>query len=990
MRIEAINDTADYEKDSPAITIDVLKNDHGSNLHLLFVWAESGEVSITADGKISYKAHPWAEDSDVIHYWVGDGIQEAEGLVNVDILEAEETPLGPSQPGNGTEPPIPLDVVNDAAVYEMDAEPITIDVLANDQGSGLRITGVWAEAGSVHITDDGQLSYTAYDWADGSDVIHYWVGDENFNEAEGLVTVEILGPGVTQPETGNPGNGEDPGTPSPIAAVTDTAEYEIGAEAITIDVLANDEGSNLRITGVWAEAGSVHITDDGQLSYTAYDWADGNDIIHYWIADDTSQEVEGIVHVNVTGEQGSGSGSETPFPPTNSPVFTPVDWGQPPASAAGAPSLGINLGDVSDWSVLQPFLDVFKLSRPWMTGRDYSQWDTQGTLDLDESGWIVSLPDYDPDAPQTTGDGSAYDYVHTIIFTNDHDNPTNYEDGRYVIRYDGEGTLEVENATIVSQEDGRIVIDYDDSVAYVRLKLLSTDPNNTGNYIRNIEVVKEEYEALLDAGEIFHPRFLETVDDFRAFRFMDWMSTNIHVTEMQDRDFITDWSDRNSPDDARWVGGDGIPVEILVELANKAGIDPWFTFQFGASDEYMVNFATYVRDNLDPDLHAYFEYSNEVWNFSFAQAQLAHTLGQELLGSDVPDAWRQYYGIQASNMANILDTVYNNDPGDQMSKVFGGFIGDSHGAELAALLAPDWVAMGGDRPIDAGFDVYAVTGYFGVFSGETWDVTQPDGSVVTEPVIQQFIDAGEQGIVDFINYLRTGEGLVNPNTGEPEPYHDHLMNLRNWFSYHYQVAEQYGMELVGYEGGQHLSPFFETSSNQEVVDFLVAAQHHPDMAFVYEDMLSYWREAGGTLMVLFNSHDIDDRWGSWGLWNDMWEDHSVKGDAAINFSQNETPWWGDARGTNTFADNLTVIGREGDETLTGGAGDDFFYDLSTSVGIIEGGDGHDRVLLDGTHDEIDVSYQTDGTVLVILPSGREYIMNSVEQLQFSNGLIVDI
>ena len=48
--------------------------------------------------------------------------------------------------------------------------------------------------------------------------------------------------------------------------------------------------------------------------------------------------------------------------------------------------------------------------------------------------------------------------------------------------------------------------------------------------------------------------------------------------------------------------------------------DIWINVPVAASDDYVRELALLLRDNLDPNLHIYVEYSNEVWNWDFSQA----------------------------------------------------------------------------------------------------------------------------------------------------------------------------------------------------------------------------------------------------------------------------------------------------------------------------------------------------------------------------------
>ena len=56
-------------------------------------------------------------------------------------------------------------------------------------------------------------------------------------------------------------------------------------------------------------------------------------------------------------------------------------------------AFGTNLATVADWSSEYVFTDAFKMSRNWLTQAD-GVWDTkeQGKLDLDDNGWVKSLP----------------------------------------------------------------------------------------------------------------------------------------------------------------------------------------------------------------------------------------------------------------------------------------------------------------------------------------------------------------------------------------------------------------------------------------------------------------------------------------------------------------------------------------------------------------------------------------------------------------------
>lgn len=103
---------------------------------------------------------------------------------------------------------------------------------------------------------------------------------------------------------------------------------------------------------------------------------------------------------------------------------------------------------------------------------------------------------------------------------------------------------------------------------------------------------------------------------------------------------IQTWEDRPRMEDATWTSW-GVPAEVMIDLSNQIGADPWFTMPHMADDAYVSNFATLVRDRLHPRLKAYVEYSNEVWNFIFPQAQWAGAQAEAMWGPS-ETGWIQF------------------------------------------------------------------------------------------------------------------------------------------------------------------------------------------------------------------------------------------------------------------------------------------------------------------------------------------------------------
>ncbi len=403
------------------------------------------------------------------------------------------------------------------------------------------------------------------------------------------------------------------------------------------------------------------------------------------------------------GETYFGSTAERAAARIGEVAAAPPPGGQAALQGLDDPSLSYNLAGIVDYSAQMPFLDVMKMSRPWLGhengqygGLEYDEMVEMGLLD--ENGYPTSMPD------GVTHIEALWDWENSA------DDPglAQSRSGTYVITWEGEGELFFSGSgEIISQEDNQIVFS-NPTGGFMYLGIRSTDPNGTGDYIRDISVVKEEHVELHEAGAVFNPDWLELVNDSRQFRFMDWMNTN--------NSDVVDWEERKTVDSATWEGGSSVPVEVLVQLANEAGVDPWFTFPHGASDEYIAEFTAYVRDNLDPNLTATFELSNEAWNWIFEQTHYFNEQASEMWGDTMygfPDLYSAY-AKRAVEMAQIVEGVFEGEPDARMQTTLGMFTG-YYDVNDRILNAPSWRDSGDPNyvPPHEVFDTIAVTSYFG-------------------------------------------------------------------------------------------------------------------------------------------------------------------------------------------------------------------------------------------------------------------------------------
>lgn len=501
--------------------------------------------------------------------------------------------------------------------------------------------------------------------------------------------------------------------------------------------------------------------------------------------------------------------------------------------------LGTNLNGIADWSTQYPFTDYFKNSRNWITHGE-KVWSTDETdkLNLDENGWVKSLS------------GGKFTSVGTFV-------PNDKQGRRFVVLYDGEGTIKYFFAAKkdeAASQPGRDVFDAEPE-STLHLRIIETDPNNTGNYLRNIRVIPEEYEQIYQS-QIFNPDFLKSLEGYQVLRFMDWMKTNKSEQE--------NWNQRPKVNDVDYFIK-GVPVEVMVELANQTGINPWFTLPHKATDDYVRNFAKYVKQNLNPNLKVYVELSNEVWNFQFQQTRYAQEQGEQEFANlemeKIPFL-NYWYGKRTMEIAQIWDEVF----GAQKERVVG---------VLASQAANSWMGKKSLEYIEsiaklsfqeAGIDAIAIAPYFGLPLHKEQNVK----------AIENWTKQGMDVALDKL-FAEVTEGGVLPE-GYPG---GSIQRSRDSISKYVELAESAGLDLIAYEGGQHIAALHRGMENNEaIVDLFTTANRDPRMGEVYKQYFAMWQEVtGGGLFAHFSDVGRFSKWGSWGSRESLYQDSSPKFDA---------------------------------------------------------------------------------------------------------------
>lgn len=468
------------------------------------------------------------------------------------------------------------------------------------------------------------------------------------------------------------------------------------------------------------------------------------------------------------------------------------------ASAAGAdprPRMGINIAAAVDWSAEQPFGDFFRLSRRWISQREGAGWGAGPALDLDPRGWIRRLePGCHADTPLCSLDPGEH-----------------YPAGVYTVVHEGRGVLEAWGAARVrSVEPGRLLLDVDPSKGAFFLRLRATDPADP---VRRIRVWPPGEEAA--EGGPWRESFLERWRGMACVRFMDLQATNDST--------IVRWGDRPVIDDANFTVK-GVPVELLVDLANRLGSDPWFCIPHGADDDFVRRFAGLVRDRLVPDRRVWVEYSNEVWNPQFAQHRHAAAEGMRLGLAEKPweAAWR-YTALRSGEIFDLFEEAFGGV--DRLVRVLPSQAANAHvSTEIL-----------GFRDVATRADVLAIAPYV------SFNVA-PDGTLSAADVRGWSVER----VLDHLEDVSVPESV-------------------EWVRAQQRVAAAHGLRLVAYEAGQHCVGVGGAENDEGLTALLTAANRHPRMGDVYRAFLDAWEAEGGDLLCHYSSVGPYGKFGSWGL-----------------------------------------------------------------------------------------------------------------------------
>lgn len=518
--------------------------------------------------------------------------------------------------------------------------------------------------------------------------------------------------------------------------------------------------------------------------------------------------------------------------------------------------LGTNTNEVLEFDSSVPFLDLFKASLPFHEAVPHL---TKGRVEYDRHGWPTYI--------------SPGGMAGTRVISKLHENAV--PRGYYTVLYEGQGELSYGlDAKLVQSQPGRDLIMLDpgkDKEYNVKLTIKSTQ---RGNHLRNIRILPQggicssnPFVRVHNASQcrkkdflnfehhykkiIFNPDYLKFMRDYKVVRFMNMSGVT--------RNPIRQWSERPKVEDATWGGKEGtrgVPVEVMVELANRLNADPWFNIPHAVNDDYIRRFALYVKQHLNPSLKAYIEYSNETWNGIFTQHAYMKQGGKRLgLHNDPPHVagWK-FYAKRSVDIFKIWEQVFGND--QRLVRVLAGLTGTTTMTETMLKYK----------------DAYKYTDAFAIAPYVFGDYKALRRARSVNQVFQIMQD---------------------------KQYSHSLPRVLEAIRKQSAMTRKYGVDLIAYEGGQHLIDDKTKRDDQHPNPLFYKANRHQQMNTIYKKLLVGWKQAGGKMFVHFSSPRQYNRFGSKGTKEYITQPDSQapKHLALQSFIKGNPCWWQGCRGT---------------------------------------------------------------------------------------------
>ena len=530
----------------------------------------------------------------------------------------------------------------------------------------------------------------------------------------------------------------------------------------------------------------------------------------------------------------------------------------------------INIHAIEYYNTVKPYVNLVKCVSPWATLKSHD------VFESDEFGFISSIDQ----------GGTSTSTVTIRCYVNDRDGSGGVFTGDYIlscIGYPGtpfkrvfwptnvdapetgnnqHGTWVYDTANGRNHFSALIPLSALEDASTSRVLQLQTSringkywdgtgPTSAGNYPREYAFFRKADETLQRTGEKFRPEFYSGLSNAAVIRTMPM--------QQQRQTEITNWESRPRESFFTQASFSGGPcLEDLVELANKAGTDFWWSVPTSATGDYITNAATYIANNLTSGKKLYFEWGNEPWNGIFPQNTFCQSMG--LAKYDTGDPFEnglKFYGFSSVMVWDYVEAAWTAVRGNDtdLVRILNTQVGNTWpGKKMLETHYPDGQTV---TQVSSFVDAMAVAPYFGGSFGTatvpTYDPTGVDDGVTASSLDQIYtrINAATE----------TPEGTEETASGTNWSLLDAKANMQLCKDY---FVTDLGLRLLAYEGGHHLAG--ATAGLQNNADLTAKFQAFVADPRIYDAYIQNYADWDSVVDDVFCAfHYIGAHW-DWTLW----------------------------------------------------------------------------------------------------------------------------
>ncbi|WP_187430429.1 hypothetical protein ROLI_019990 [Roseobacter fucihabitans] len=444
--------------------------------------------------------------------------------------------------------------------------------------------------------------------------------------------------------------------------------------------------------------------------------------------------------------------------------------------------------------------------------------------------------------------------------------------GRYRFTYTGDQITGTLGISVVSNTPGELIFNIGETPGQFGWFWATITPSN---YPQNFVCVREDYQDLYDAGEIFNPEYIASLRGLSQLRHLNTLGIN--GSEM---DSINDFPIEDNP---FWSP---IPLSVIMKLHNKTKIDPWICMPHRAMQiagpgivdtTFARDLCGYLKANLDPSLIAYIQNSNETWNSTFDQFAEVFNEARDRGWSDVNNSV-SYWAMADVVLAQACKEEYGAEAATRLHYSAGSQAA-SAGVTSQFATASVWQSEEPDNWIDPAtvLDSICVASYFG--SGF---ISAPNEIAN----LKARVDAGDTE-QELITYIDGRIGAL-----------DYIGQAIGWLQASKTAAGS--IPLILYEGGTHIQHWFAVQGVSEAdyeacIPALTAYSYSPELAARYATLMDAWALIGDGQHMDYNHIGQPGKFGAFGMARSLNDFDNPRASYQIARSVTETPWWDDPR-----------------------------------------------------------------------------------------------